>query len=70
MSIPSPCINVCQLDPRTGLCEGCLRSGGEIARWLAASDAEKSAILEAVAVRVEAAQARTPAPHPPFKPAS
>ena len=33
---PSPCINVCRLDAR-GLCVGCLRSGEEIARWLAMS---------------------------------
>ncbi len=39
--VPSPCINVCQMNPATGLCEGCKRSLDEIARWAAMSDAEK-----------------------------
>ncbi|HET9395665.1 MAG TPA: DUF1289 domain-containing protein [Nitrospiraceae bacterium] len=29
---PSPCINVCSLDP-AGYCMGCLRTLDEIARW-------------------------------------
>ncbi|MFN8719271.1 MAG: DUF1289 domain-containing protein [Rhodospirillales bacterium] len=31
--VPSPCIRVCWVDPRTGLCAGCLRTLDEIARW-------------------------------------
>ena len=42
---PSPCINVCRLDAR-GLCIGCLRSGDEIARWLAMSAEEQWRLLE------------------------
>jgi len=42
---PSPCINVCSLDAR-GLCTGCLRTGDEIARWLAMSAAEQWRLLE------------------------
>jgi predicted Fe-S protein YdhL (DUF1289 family) len=30
--VPSPCIRVCWVDPRTGLCAGCLRTLDEIAR--------------------------------------
>jgi uncharacterized protein len=41
----SPCINVCSLDAR-GLCIGCLRSGDEIARWLAMSAEEQWQLLE------------------------
>jgi len=29
----SPCIAVCRLDPKTGLCVGCGRSIDEIAQW-------------------------------------
>jgi predicted Fe-S protein YdhL (DUF1289 family) len=29
----SPCIGVCKLDEKTGLCIGCARSGYEIAQW-------------------------------------
>lgn len=36
----TPCIGVCRLDER-GLCEGCLRSGEEIARWRGMDDAER-----------------------------
>jgi monothiol glutaredoxin len=42
---PSPCINVCRLDAR-GLCVGCLRSGEEIAGWLAMSGAEQWRLLD------------------------
>ena len=51
MSIASPCINVCRMDPITGLCEGCARTLDEIARWGTASDDEKRIILEFVAKR-------------------
>lgn len=36
----SPCIGICRLDFR-GYCEGCLRSGDEIARWRGMDDAER-----------------------------
>ena len=42
--VPSPCINVCRMDPRTGLCEGCARTIEEIAQWSTASDATKRAV--------------------------
>lgn len=53
--IPSPCIGICRLDPETGLCEGCLRSGGEIAAWPFASDAERLAIVQRLRQRRRAA---------------
>lgn len=51
MSIESPCINVCRVDPISGLCEGCARTLDEIARWGTASDDEKRIILEHVVER-------------------
>lgn len=36
----TPCIGICRLDAR-GYCEGCLRSGEEIARWRGLDDAER-----------------------------
>lgn len=47
----SPCILVCAMDARTGLCLGCHRTMDEIAGWSAAGDAEKRAILARVADR-------------------
>ena len=42
--VPSPCINVCRMDARTGWCEGCLRNIGEIAAWSVLDDAAKRAV--------------------------
>ncbi len=58
--IPSPCISVCQMDPRTDLCAGCWRTLDEIAVWSRASDADKHAIWERIAQRIE--QSTGPAP--------
>ncbi|HZP93529.1 MAG TPA: DUF1289 domain-containing protein [Burkholderiales bacterium] len=44
-SIPSPCTKVCELDPKSGYCRGCLRTIDEIAGWLDFSDEEKLALL-------------------------
>jgi predicted Fe-S protein YdhL (DUF1289 family) len=49
--IESPCINICEIDPATRLCEGCYRSLDEIAAWADASYATKRLILAAVAQR-------------------
>jgi predicted Fe-S protein YdhL (DUF1289 family) len=43
--ILSPCVGICRLG-RDGLCEGCLRTGDEIARWIAMSDTERRFIME------------------------
>ena len=43
-TIPSPCIDVCQMDPDTGLCRGCLRTIDEIVAWGSASDDVKRAV--------------------------
>jgi predicted Fe-S protein YdhL (DUF1289 family) len=50
-SIQSPCISVCRMDARAGLCEGCLRTIDEIAHWSAMDDAQKRAVLAAIAQR-------------------
>jgi uncharacterized protein len=47
-SIPSPCISICQMSPKTGLCIGCHRTIDEIANWSALSDDEKLGVLELV----------------------
>jgi predicted Fe-S protein YdhL (DUF1289 family) len=43
-SVPSPCINVCRMDERTGLCVGCARTIDEIAAWSTMSDDAKRAV--------------------------
>jgi predicted Fe-S protein YdhL (DUF1289 family) len=55
-SVASPCISVCAIDPRTGLCEGCFRTLDEIAGWIAFSTDEKRAVLAALPARREASR--------------
>jgi len=43
-AIPSPCTNVCSLDPASGWCVGCLRTIDEIAAWSRLDDAGKRAV--------------------------
>jgi uncharacterized protein len=42
--VPSPCIDVCKMNAKTGLCEGCLRTIDEITRWSTAGDDYKRAV--------------------------
>jgi predicted Fe-S protein YdhL (DUF1289 family) len=51
--VPSPCIQVCQIDPGSGLCRGCLRSLDEIASWPNLGAREKLAVLARLALRRE-----------------
>jgi len=49
--VASPCISVCRMDPRSGLCEGCARTIDEIANWSRYSDAEKHAVWRRISER-------------------
>ena len=49
----SPCVGVCTLDQATGWCLGCGRSGDEVARWIAMSDAEQLACWRDLPRRLE-----------------
>jgi predicted Fe-S protein YdhL (DUF1289 family) len=46
IEIPSPCIGVCRLDLERRMCEGCLRTTFEIARWPTAGEHERLEILQ------------------------
>lgn len=52
--VPSPCINVCRMDGKTGWCEGCLRTLDEIAAWGALDDAAKRSVWTLLPARREA----------------
>lgn len=52
--VPSPCINVCRMQDRTGLCEGCLRTLDEITVWSTLDDAGKRAVWARIEQRREA----------------
>jgi predicted Fe-S protein YdhL (DUF1289 family) len=47
----SPCVGICRLDPRTGLCLGCVRSGEEIAQWSSLDEQGRDAIWDALPER-------------------
>ena len=47
--VPSPCINVCQLNDTGTHCIGCQRSVDEIANWSQYSNAQKRIVLERIA---------------------
>ena len=42
---PSPCNGTCTLDPATGWCLGCYRTGSEIMSWPTATEAQRRAVL-------------------------
>jgi predicted Fe-S protein YdhL (DUF1289 family) len=52
--VPSPCINVCRMDARSGLCEGCLRTIDEITVWSRLADADKRLVWARIEHRREA----------------
>ena len=56
--IESPCIKICTLDARSGLCLGCGRTIDEIARWAGMSSAERSRIMVELPTRRTANAAR------------
>jgi|TARA_B110000881_G_scaffold53851_1_gene45785 predicted Fe-S protein YdhL (DUF1289 family) len=44
--VESPCKNVCELDPNTGLCLGCKRTVDEIQNWNLKDNKEKMMITK------------------------
>jgi predicted Fe-S protein YdhL (DUF1289 family) len=50
-AVPSPCIDVCRMDARTGWCEGCLRTIDEIVAWGSLDAAAKRKVWVALAER-------------------
>lgn len=44
-TIESPCVDICQMNPNTGICTGCFRTMDEISLWIELSDDEKQEVL-------------------------
>jgi predicted Fe-S protein YdhL (DUF1289 family) len=51
--LETPCVNICLLDDESGLCIGCGRTRGEIARWIDMTPAARRAIMAALPQRLE-----------------
>jgi uncharacterized protein len=49
-AILSPCVGICRLNT-DGVCEGCQRTAGEIARWMYYTDAERARLMDEVLPR-------------------
>ncbi|HHZ07397.1 MAG TPA: DUF1289 domain-containing protein [Rhizobiales bacterium] len=58
LSIESPCILVCQIDPKTNFCFGCGRTRDEIAAWTAMSPERRRAIMAELPGRLETVERR------------
>jgi predicted Fe-S protein YdhL (DUF1289 family) len=56
--VKTPCVKVCFVDPREGICVGCFRNMEELGRWTRYSDAEREAIMQALPDRRAAYEAR------------
>jgi hypothetical protein len=48
----TPCRNICVIDPQTGYCIGCGRTGEEIAAWPGLPDADRRAIMDRLPERL------------------
>ena len=57
----TPCVNVCLLDEKSGLCVGCGRSGAEIASWIDLTPSQRQAIMEILPERLERLECATEA---------
>ncbi|MBM9594316.1 DUF1289 domain-containing protein [Roseitranquillus sediminis] len=42
----TPCIDICVIHRREGLCVGCLRTADEIAAWSSLTDDERDALMD------------------------
>jgi uncharacterized protein len=47
----TPCVDVCEIDRASGLCQGCGRTIDEIANWASMSSAERRRIMSELADR-------------------
>ncbi len=51
--VRSPCVSVCRMDAASGLCEGCLRTIGEIAGWADMDTPDRLAVWQRIALRAQ-----------------
>lgn len=49
--VPSPCIQICIIEPDDGLCVGCARTLDEIASWGAMSNDARRAVMNVLPKR-------------------
>ena len=59
-NVPSPCVSVCRMNARSGLCEGCARTLDEIARWSTMAEGDRRAVWARIGQRAQAGQETMP----------
>lgn len=62
-TIETPCVKICVLDPKSGLCRGCGRNVDEIARWGTFSSEQRLQIMSELASRLERLNNDATTPH-------
>ena len=55
LEVESPCINVCQMDEKSGLCIGCYRNIEEIQGWWEMTFEQKADVIKKTWAREEQA---------------
>jgi uncharacterized protein len=60
--IETPCVKICTLDARMGMCLGCGRTIDEIARWASMSASERTKVMLELPDRLAACNAVKTAP--------
>jgi predicted Fe-S protein YdhL (DUF1289 family) len=59
--ISSPCIKICEIEPKSRLCRGCGRSLNEIAQWGQLTEPQRLAIMAILPDRLRDAGLPVPA---------
>ena len=54
--VSSPCVQLCTIDPHSGLCQGCGRTLDEIAAWGALPEPTRRAVMAHLPARLAAAR--------------
>jgi predicted Fe-S protein YdhL (DUF1289 family) len=54
--VSTPCIKICTMDPRAGICAGCGRTLEEIARWGGMAESERLRVMQLLPARLEKAK--------------
>ena len=59
--IETPCVKICTLDARAGLCLGCGRTVDEITRWSSMNMAERTRVMAELPARLATHSGAKPA---------
>jgi uncharacterized protein len=58
MTIETPCIKICVIDPASGFCIGCGRTGGEIGAWMGMAAGQRREIMTTLPERMKTMTSR------------